>query len=93
MKEIKRYSVPEKNLLKGLGWIGCVSVVIASDHDAIVEELKRVTGQLEWLWANCRIVHYPGGLEYPLEHTEAAQKRMRVMIENCMPAEIKPGPT
>ncbi len=43
--------------------------------------------QLEWLWANCRIVYWPEFPNYPLEHAPAANKNAREFIE----AEMRKG--
>lgn len=40
--------------------------------------------QLEWLWANCNIVYWPGTEEYPIEHNLHAQKDSRDLIEEEM---------
>lgn len=40
--------------------------------------------QLEWIWKNCKVVHFPGGGDYPLEHVAAANKDSREKIEHCM---------
>jgi hypothetical protein len=37
---------------------------------------------LEWLWANCKIVYWPSGGQYPVEHDLAAHKDMRTTIEH-----------
>jgi hypothetical protein len=41
--------------------------------------------QLEWLWANCTIVYWPEGGNYPIEHNPHASKYMRDIIEIYMP--------
>lgn len=40
--------------------------------------------QLEWLWANCRIIYYPMDGRYPFEHTSNVNKDMREFIEKEM---------
>lgn len=50
----------------------------------MTDETAQIRQQLEWLWANCKIVAWPDGGEYPLEHNLAANKDMRVAIEAVM---------
>jgi hypothetical protein len=53
------------------------------------EKLK--VDQLEWLWANCRIIYHPDGLgAYALEHSILANKDVRWIIEMEMPAHLQP---
>lgn len=41
--------------------------------------------QLEWLWANCKIVYWPPDGRYPIEHAPHARKYSRDAIESEMP--------
>lgn len=49
------------------------------------EETAQIRQQLEWLWANCKIVAWPGGDDYPIEHNPHALKDNRALIEALMP--------
>ncbi len=48
-----------------------------------LEHIREQSEQLEWLWANCRIVYYPKDPPgaYPIEHAPGAGKDMRAVIE------------
>ncbi len=52
-------------------------------------KLMDAEDQLEWLWANCKIIYWDekDALAYPLEHTMVAGKDMRQAIENKMKPE------
>jgi hypothetical protein len=67
------------------------------DHDAdlvMSEAARRITAleaenaslrlRVEWLWANARIVYYPGNGQYPIEHTVAGCKDGRIFLEPIM---------
>lgn len=45
------------------------------------------SAQLEWLWANCKIVYWDKHdlIRYPIEHNPHAQKYSRDLIEAEMP--------
>jgi len=45
--------------------------------------------QLEWLWRRCKIIVFPGGMEYPIEHAPLANKNRREHIEALMFKEIQ----
>ncbi len=45
------------------------------------------SAQLEWLWANCKVVYWPKDDRYPIEHNPHAKKYSRDMIEAEMPNE------
>lgn len=45
------------------------------------DHAQKIEDELEWLWANCRIVYFPPDGEYPIEHTMAARKDSRELIE------------
>lgn len=48
-------------------------------------ELQRLREQIEWLWANCKIVYWPRSAnEYPIEHNPYANKDSRQLIEERM---------
>lgn len=47
------------------------------DHACKIED------ELEWLWANCRIIYFPPDGSYPIEHTLRARKDSRSMIEEA----------
>ena len=52
------------------------------------------SAQLEWLWANCKVVYWPKDDRYPIEHNPHAKKYSRDMIEAEMPnAEVSEGGT
>lgn len=62
-----------------------VSAVTVNEEDGKSEPL--FTGaQLEWIFANCRIIYFPPGNEYPVEHSMLANKDMRAELEKYMPA-------
>jgi hypothetical protein len=46
-----------------------------SDNHAITRAL------LDWIWANCSVLHWPKDNSYPLEHQPLAGKDMRDYIE------------
>lgn len=48
----------------------------------ILSERDEAREQLEWLWSNCKIVHWPKRQgAYPIEHAPAANKCGRWLIE------------
>lgn len=47
--------------------------------------------QLEWLWANCKIVYWPRNDGYPIEHNPYAKKYARNLIEQEMECESPPS--
>lgn len=48
-----------------------------------IAALRKDTAMLEWIWANCRIIYFPGNGAYPLEHTLLAGKDSREDIERA----------
>lgn len=60
--------------------------------DKEIEQLSEIANkksrQLDWLWANCRIIHWPETGEYPFEHNPRANKDSRESIESCMNKEL-----
>lgn len=48
------------------------------------EESLCAQHQLEWIWANCKVVYWPEDA-YPIEHDLAAVKDSRELIEAQMP--------
>jgi hypothetical protein len=69
---------------------------LSTDYEAREAQLradKLKVNQLEWLWANCRIIYHPDGLgTYPIEHMIYGmfKKDTRWMIEMEMPAHLQP---
>lgn len=49
------------------------------------QEKIEASEQLEWLWANCKIVYWPKDDRYPIEHNPHSKKYSRDMIEAEMP--------
>lgn len=47
--------------------------------------IRSMRDQLEWLWANCKIVYWPKDDRYPIEHNPHARKYSRDTIEAEMP--------
>ena len=56
-------------------------ILALGDIASVCIERDKLRFQLEWLWKNCRIVYYPKDEGYPIEHTLAAEKDMRSVIE------------
>lgn len=59
----------------------------------LLREMEKTKQQLEWIWANCRIIYFPPDPnEYPLEHTTMTpfKKDLRYRIEFHMKKQIKP---
>lgn len=46
--------------------------------------LQERVGELEWVWNNCKIVFFPEGGAYPIEHNPNADKDSRILIETEM---------
>jgi hypothetical protein len=60
---------------------GNVELAIAASMQLLVRQSQRY----HWVFENCRVIyHFPGGLEYPIEHTMAARKDMREQLEVVM---------
>jgi len=53
---------------------------IANEMEAQRDAARR---EVEWLWANCRIIYFPPDNSYPIEHTLRARKDSRRMIEEA----------
>lgn len=54
-------------------------------REKIRRERQKLKGQLDWLWANCKIIYYPNEPQsYPIEHNARANKIMREYIEARM---------
>lgn len=64
---------------------GCFSSAQTCWHCSTNPGVARLSAQLEWLWANCRIVYWPSDNRYPIEHAPHAHKYARDTIEAEMP--------
>ena len=53
---------------------------IGDEMEAQRDDARR---EIEWLWANCRIIYFPPDKSYPIEHTLRARKDSRKMIEEA----------
>jgi rubrerythrin len=54
---------------------------------ATIAELKRgeeARAFLVWLLANCKVIHWPGGGHYPIEHAPAANKDSVLFLKMAM---------
>lgn len=59
-----------------------------AELEQISEIANKKSRQLDWLWANCRILHWPETSEYPFEHNPRANKDSREFIESVMNKEL-----
>ena len=50
-----------------------------------MKTIESLEEQLEWLWANCKIVYWKGDDSHPIEHSPHARKYSRDLIEAEMP--------
>lgn len=63
---------------------GCFSSAQTCWHCATNQGVAALSAQLEWLWANCRIIYWPKDGSYPIEHNPNALKYGRDIIEHQM---------
>lgn len=49
-------------------------IALCASHEALRAEL-------DWLYANCKIIHWPADGSYQIEHTMAANKDSRMYLE------------
>lgn len=47
----------------------------------LIEAGEKDTERLDWLFENCKIIHWPGGGHYPIEHSPACNKDGRGLLE------------
>lgn len=64
------------------GWDEHVRILDSTLHH--LEAGKESTAFLEWLLANCKIIHWPGGGHYPIEHAPAAKKESVWLLKMAM---------
>ncbi len=50
-----------------------------------IREHEKLESEIEWLWKNCQIIHWPEDGEYPIEHNPYANKNSRDIIQSLMP--------
>lgn len=58
----------------------------AERENALLAEHVRLTRQMEWLWAVCKIVYWPKDSRYLIEHNPTLKKYARELIEAEIPS-------
>jgi hypothetical protein len=80
-------NVKYMNHAVGLLHGGNVEIVKAPNASSSHRLPPTASAQLEWLWANCKVVYWPKDDRYPIEHNPHAKKYSRDMIEAEMPTD------
>lgn len=97
-KEINDLRIQLHHAVKARDYVLELFRSIGFDKAAPIEQVARTAvaelAFLEWLLANCKIIHCPGGGHYPIEHAPAAKKDAVWLLKMAMNKEgMYAGPT
>ena len=56
----------------------------AEELEKEISKLRKDKERLDWIFENCKIVHFPDNGEYPIEHNQSHGKKSRELFEKAI---------